>query len=224
MKTFLSLPPLRYVLPPISACKAHDRYSYRKLEDELNAQGLTLPQIEHPQGGRRRAKPTEEQVEDARSVGKPRPDGLWLPVSQATAMTVSAVGAPARILSSDVARCRPSRYRTLPDGSRVTIEAKDHPVAHLPMATANLGVAWAHPAHAIPSALPGHKGWNLVFPNQQILLALAFECILILHTYSRTASCALGLLTTDANSVRNQTAYTSTGSVGENRGFVQTGG
>ena len=33
---------------------AYDRYSYRKLEDELDAQGLTLPQIEHPQGGRRR--------------------------------------------------------------------------------------------------------------------------------------------------------------------------
>ena len=54
-----------------------------------------------------------------------------LPVSQATAMTVSAVYASARILSSDVARCRPSLYRLLPDGSRVTIAAKDHPVARL---------------------------------------------------------------------------------------------
>ena len=60
---------------------AYDRYSYRKLEDELDAQGLTLPQIEHPQGGRRRAKPTEEQIEDARSTGRPRPDGLWMPGS-----------------------------------------------------------------------------------------------------------------------------------------------
>ncbi len=54
-----------------------------------------------------------------------------LPVSQATAMTVSAVYASARILSSDVARCRPSLYRRLPDGSRLTIAAKDHPVARL---------------------------------------------------------------------------------------------
>ena len=54
-----------------------------------------------------------------------------LPMSQATAMTVSAVYASARILSSDVARCRPSLYRTLPDGSRVAIEPKDHPVARL---------------------------------------------------------------------------------------------
>jgi phage terminase large subunit-like protein len=60
---------------------AYDRYSYRKLEDELDAQGLTLPQIEHPQGGRRRAKPTEEQIEDARSAGKSHPDGLWMPGS-----------------------------------------------------------------------------------------------------------------------------------------------
>jgi HK97 family phage portal protein len=54
-----------------------------------------------------------------------------MPVSQATAMTVSAVYASARILSADVARCKPSLYRTADDGSRKTIKPMDHPVARL---------------------------------------------------------------------------------------------
>jgi phage terminase large subunit-like protein len=63
------------------AALAYDRYAYRKLEDELNNQGLTLPQIEHPQGGVRRAKPTEEQIEAAKRSRKEAPQGLWMPGS-----------------------------------------------------------------------------------------------------------------------------------------------
>lgn len=60
---------------------AYDRYAYRKLEEELDAQGLTLPQAEHPQGGVRRAKPTPEQIEAARLSGEEPPQGLWMPGS-----------------------------------------------------------------------------------------------------------------------------------------------
>jgi phage terminase large subunit-like protein len=60
---------------------AYDRYAYRKLEDELNNQGLTLPQIEHPQGGVRRGKPPEEWVEAAKLAGEEAPQGLWMPGS-----------------------------------------------------------------------------------------------------------------------------------------------
>lgn len=60
---------------------AYDRYAYRKLEDELNNLGLTLPQIEHPQGGVRRGKPPEEWVEAARRAGEEAPQGLWMPGS-----------------------------------------------------------------------------------------------------------------------------------------------
>lgn len=60
---------------------AYDRYSYRRLEDELDALGLTLPQIEHPQGGRRRAKPSDDQVEVAHQRGEETPQGLWMPGS-----------------------------------------------------------------------------------------------------------------------------------------------
>jgi phage terminase large subunit-like protein len=63
------------------ALLAYDRYAYRKLEEELDAQGLTLPQAEHPQGGVRRAKPTPEQLEAARLTGEEPPQGLWMPGS-----------------------------------------------------------------------------------------------------------------------------------------------
>ena len=60
---------------------AYDRYAYRKLEEELDSQGLTLKQAEHPQGGVRRAKPSAEDVEAARRAGEEPPQGLWMPGS-----------------------------------------------------------------------------------------------------------------------------------------------
>jgi phage terminase large subunit-like protein len=60
---------------------AYDRYSYRRLAECLDEQGLTVNQIEHPQGGRRRAKPTAEAIEEARSAGREEPQGLWMPGS-----------------------------------------------------------------------------------------------------------------------------------------------
>lgn len=59
----------------------YDRYAYRKLEEEFDAQGLTIPQAEHPQGGVRRAKPTPEVIEAARISGEEPPQGLWMPGS-----------------------------------------------------------------------------------------------------------------------------------------------
>jgi phage terminase large subunit-like protein len=60
---------------------AYDRYAYRKLEEELDAQGLTLPLAEHPQGGVRRAKLTSEQLDAAKLTGEETPLGLWMPGS-----------------------------------------------------------------------------------------------------------------------------------------------
>jgi HK97 family phage portal protein len=50
-------------------------------------------------------------------------------INQATAMGVAALFACVTIRSEDVARCRPSLYRPMPDGSREKITA--HPVAKL---------------------------------------------------------------------------------------------
>ena len=46
---------------------AYDRYAFRRFEEEVDALGLVLTMIEHPQGGRRRASlPDEMHYGDAR--------------------------------------------------------------------------------------------------------------------------------------------------------------
>lgn len=62
---------------------AYDRYAYSKFSDELDDLGLTILQIEHPQGGKRRAKPSDEQIEAAKAAGEPEPEGMWMPGSLA---------------------------------------------------------------------------------------------------------------------------------------------
>jgi len=61
---------------------AYDRYAYRKMEDELDGLGLDIPQFEHPQGGKRRAKLPDEFTNDDRL------EGLWMPGSLATLETL----------------------------------------------------------------------------------------------------------------------------------------
>lgn len=60
---------------------AYDRYGYRKLSEELDAIGLKLNEVEHPQGGRKRAKPTDAQLAAAKDKTKEPPLGLWMPGS-----------------------------------------------------------------------------------------------------------------------------------------------
>lgn len=60
---------------------AYDRYSYHKLEDELDALGVEVRQIEHPQGGKRRARVPDDEVDAARREGREPPQGLWMPGS-----------------------------------------------------------------------------------------------------------------------------------------------
>lgn len=60
---------------------AYDRYAYRKLQDELDALGVEVDQVAHPQGGKVRARPTDEAIEAAKSEGREPPLGLWMPGS-----------------------------------------------------------------------------------------------------------------------------------------------
>jgi phage terminase large subunit-like protein len=60
---------------------AYDRYGYRKLSQELDDIGQKLNEVEHPQGGRKRAKPTDAQVQEAKDKGQEAPLGLWMPGS-----------------------------------------------------------------------------------------------------------------------------------------------
>jgi phage terminase large subunit-like protein len=58
---------------------AYDRYAFRRFEEEVEALGLTIDFIEHPQGGRRRAKLPEQMLAAAPKDQKPL--GCWMPGS-----------------------------------------------------------------------------------------------------------------------------------------------
>ncbi|AHE55529.1 terminase large subunit [Sphingomonas sanxanigenens] len=59
---------------------AYDRYAFRRLEDECHKLGLSLPFVEHPQGGTKKGKPSEAMRETAKAEGRD-PEGLWFPGS-----------------------------------------------------------------------------------------------------------------------------------------------
>jgi phage terminase large subunit-like protein len=59
----------------------YDRYAYKRLEEEIDKLGLSVDQIEHPQGGVRRGKAPEQWIEDARRAREEPPQGLWMPAS-----------------------------------------------------------------------------------------------------------------------------------------------
>ncbi len=60
---------------------AYDRYAFRKFEAECADMGLSLPFIEHPQGGKKRGAVPEEWIEEAKRAKTPAPQGLWMPGS-----------------------------------------------------------------------------------------------------------------------------------------------
>lgn len=60
---------------------AFDRYVFDKFEDELDAYGVELNTVAHPQGGKKRAKPDPEKVVAAKANGEEVPLGLWMPGS-----------------------------------------------------------------------------------------------------------------------------------------------
>ncbi len=60
---------------------AYDPYAYDKFREELDAIGVEVEQIPHPQGGKRRSKASEKKIEAAKAAGLPEPQGLWMPGS-----------------------------------------------------------------------------------------------------------------------------------------------
>lgn len=60
---------------------AYDRYAYDKFREEVEALGIDVPHVAHPQGGKVRARPEPEKVEAAKAAGLPPPQGLWMPGS-----------------------------------------------------------------------------------------------------------------------------------------------
>lgn len=60
---------------------AYDRYAFKRFEEDVTELGLKLEFAEHPQGGLKKGRPTEAQVEAAKAAKAPVPDGLWMPGS-----------------------------------------------------------------------------------------------------------------------------------------------
>ncbi|MER9310088.1 terminase large subunit [Mesorhizobium australicum] len=71
---------------------AFDRYVFDKFEDELDAYGVELNTVSHPQGGKKRAKPDADKVEAAKSAGEEVPLGLWMPGSVSALETLILEG------------------------------------------------------------------------------------------------------------------------------------
>ena len=67
---------------------AYDAYVFDKFADELDAYGVELDTVAHPQGGKRRAKPDPDKVEAAKAAGLEPPLGLWMPGSMSALETL----------------------------------------------------------------------------------------------------------------------------------------
>lgn len=59
---------------------AYDRYAFRRFEEDCSSLGLKMNFVEHPQGGTKKGKPTEEMVRAA-DRDKRVAEGLWFPGS-----------------------------------------------------------------------------------------------------------------------------------------------
>ena len=60
---------------------AYDKYVFEKFTNELDAYGITFKTVMHPQGGKNRAKPDDNKIEEAKANGDEKPLGLWMPGS-----------------------------------------------------------------------------------------------------------------------------------------------
>lgn len=72
---------VRQAAPLNVVALGYDRYAYQAtLAPELADLGCTIEQVEHPQGGKRKGKPTQAMI-DAAKDAKREPEGLWMPAS-----------------------------------------------------------------------------------------------------------------------------------------------
>ncbi|WP_257556436.1 terminase large subunit [Sphingobium sp. CFD-2] len=58
----------------------YDRYAFRRFEQECANLGLSIPFVEHPQGGTKKGKPSEAMIQAAKDRGE-QAEGLWMPGS-----------------------------------------------------------------------------------------------------------------------------------------------
>lgn len=56
----------------------YDRYAFKKFEEEVAKLGLSIPFVEHPQGGVKKGRPNEAMIQAAKDEQR-EPEGLWFP-------------------------------------------------------------------------------------------------------------------------------------------------
>lgn len=71
---------------------AYDKYVYDKFAEELDAYGVEINSVAHPQGGKKRSRPDKEKVEAAKAAGTDAPLGLWMPGSMSALETLILEG------------------------------------------------------------------------------------------------------------------------------------
>jgi phage terminase large subunit-like protein len=59
---------------------AYDRYAFKRFEEDVDALGIRVEFVEHPQGGLKKGKPSEAMKKAAEAEGR-EPEGLWMPGS-----------------------------------------------------------------------------------------------------------------------------------------------
>lgn len=60
---------------------AYDNYAYSAFRQECDDLGIVVDHFSHPQGGKKRAKPTDDEIREAEAEGKEPEPGLWMPGS-----------------------------------------------------------------------------------------------------------------------------------------------
>ncbi len=106
-------------------CVAYDRYAYDKFRAEVEAIGVNVEHVAHPQGGKNRAKPEPAKVEAAKRARVEPPQGLWMPGSVAELENMIIDGR-IRLRSSPVlmTAMMGSTFDSDPQGNRWFVKAK----------------------------------------------------------------------------------------------------
>lgn len=59
---------------------AYDRYAFKRFEEDVTELGVVVEFVEHPQGGLKKGRPTENMIKAAEAK-KEKAEGLWMPGS-----------------------------------------------------------------------------------------------------------------------------------------------
>jgi phage terminase large subunit-like protein len=148
---------------------AYDNYAYATFKDELDIFGVTAEQLPHPQGGKVRARPSEEKIQAAKAAGEKPPLGLWMPGSVAELENLIIDGR-IRLRSSPVlmTALMGSTFNHPPDPHGNRWFVKTRASVRIDAAVA---LAMAVGAAADKTQVATQSFWQVLDPNEQAVTA-----------------------------------------------------